>query len=73
MEDIRNKLDLIMQKLDLINSGDKWMDIKAVCQYTKLSPATIYNNLGSGKLKSNNRGGKHLFRKVWIDEFLETR
>ena len=70
---IIQKLDMIISKLDNLSAGDRWMDIKAVCQYTGLSAATIYNNLAAGKLESNNRSGKHLFRKSWIDDFLESK
>ncbi len=52
------------------NIFDKWLDLKDVCEYTKLSSSTIHRLIQKGKLKVSKKTGKNLFKKEWVDNFL---
>ena len=52
------------------NIFDKWLSLKDVCEYSGLSSSTSYRAILKGELKVSNKTGKHLFKKVWIDNFL---
>lgn len=52
------------------NIQDQWLSQKDVCDYTGLSPSTIYRATLRGELKVSKRTGKNLFRKSWVDSFL---
>lgn len=52
------------------NIQDQWLTQKDVCDYTGLSPSTIYRATLRGELKVSKRTGKNLFRKSWVDNFL---
>ena len=49
---------------------DSWLTVRDVCEYTNLSPSTIYRATQLGNLKVSKRTGKNLFRREWIDRFL---
>ena len=53
------------------NIKDQWLTLKDVCDYTGLSPSTIYRATHRGELKVSKRTGKNLFRRSWIDRFLK--
>jgi excisionase family DNA binding protein len=48
-----------------------WLTVKDVCRYTKLSPSTIFRATQRGVLKVSKKTGKNLFRREWIDNFLD--
>ena len=52
------------------NIQDQWLTQKDVCDYTGLSPSTIYRATLRGELKVSKRTGKNLFRRSWVDNFL---
>ena len=52
------------------NINDQWLALKDVCEYTGLSPSTIYRATQKGELKVSKKTGKNLFRREWIDNFL---
>ena len=53
------------------NIQDQWLTLKEVCAYTGLSPSTIHRSTQSGALKVSKKTGKNLFRREWIDRFLD--
>ena len=53
------------------NIFDQWLGIKDVCDYTGLSSSTLYRAMQRGELKVSKKIGKNLFRKEWVDKFLE--
>ena len=53
------------------NINDQWLALKDVCHYTGLSPSTIYRATQRGELKVSKKIRKNLFRKEWVDRFLE--
>ncbi len=53
------------------NIKDQWLTLKDVCAYTGLSASTIYRSTQRGALKVSKTTGKNLFRKEWVDTFLE--
>ena len=52
------------------NIQDQWLSQKDVCDYTGLSPSTIYRATLRGELKVSKKTGKNLFRRSWVDTFL---
>ena len=67
--EIINQLKDIQQTLNS-DSDDIWMSVKDVCQYSKLSCATIHRATKRGSLKVSKTTGKNLFKKAWVDSFL---
>ena len=49
---------------------NRWLTIKDVSQYTNLSASTIHRAIQKGELKVSKKTGKNLFKKEWIDGFL---
>jgi len=66
-------IDQLKSILNLHSSESKkgWLTLKDVCEYTKLSSSTIYRSIRRGELKVSKKTGKNLFRKEWVDQFLE--
>jgi excisionase family DNA binding protein len=52
---------------------DRWMDTHQVSAYTGLSDTTIKRAVYSGSLRVSRVTGKHLFRRSWVDRWLEER
>ena len=52
------------------NIFDKWLALKDVCEYTGLSASTLHRAIIKGELKVSKKTGKNLFKKEWIDNFL---
>jgi len=52
------------------NITDQWLALKDVCDYTGLSPSTIFRATQKGMLKVSKKTGKNLYRKEWVDRFL---
>ena len=48
----------------------RWLDIKAVCDYTTLSPSTIRRAVYLGALKASRVTGKMLFKASEVDRWL---
>ena len=69
-QEIINELDeLIIQ--DKIRRLEKpWMDIKKVARYSSTSISTIRRAVATGRLKTSKVTGKLLFKKEWVDGWL---
>ena len=67
---ILDKLIAIEKKLD---NGDikNWLDINRAVEYSSLSETVIGRLIKQGRLKVSTATGKRLFKKVWLDTFLE--
>jgi len=48
-----------------------WLSAKDVCAYTGLGYSTLNRSINKGKIRVSKITGKNLFRKKWIDNFLE--
>jgi len=55
-----------------IDSKEKWLDMREICAYTSLSESTIRRAVATGTLKSSKTTGKLLFKRCWVDQWLET-
>ena len=68
----------IINRLDEYNAwaGEKlwlekpWMDIKKTARYSSTSVSTIRRAVASGRLKTSKVTGKLLFKKEWVDGWL---
>ena len=65
IEQLRKKID---DKL-----LDRWFSTKEVCQYTGLSVKTVFRAIRLGSLKVSRGTGKNLFRRSWVDKWIEGR
>ncbi|MEE9189604.1 MAG: helix-turn-helix domain-containing protein [Candidatus Neomarinimicrobiota bacterium] len=50
--------------------GDPWMNIKEVCRYCCLSESTVRRAIQRGELKVSPSTGRNIFRKSWVDRWL---
>lgn len=66
LEEIKELKKLIQNKL-----ADRWLSLREVCDYTNLSPSTLRRAINKGELKSSKKTGKLMFKRSWIDNFLE--
>ncbi len=68
---------IIIEKLDEIKQilnnqiPDKWLTMKELKKYTGLSNSTILRSTIKGTLKVSKSTGKNLFKKSWVDRWLE--
>ena len=75
MEDILyhnlvERLDRIEKKMD--NRVLKnWLSITDVTQATGYSKSTINRAIKTGELKSVKNSGKRMFRKEWVDRWIQ--
>jgi excisionase family DNA binding protein len=51
--------------------NEKYLTKKEVKEYTTLSYTILNRGIKSGKLKSVFKGNRHLFKKEWVDKWLE--
>ena len=66
---IKEQLDRIVQKLDG-NIKKDWLTTLNVVSETGLSLSTINRAIKSGQLKVSRNTGKNMFRKEWVDKWL---
>jgi len=66
---IKEQLDRIEQKLDG-NIKKDWLTTLNVVSETGLSLSTINRAIKSGQLKVSRNTGKNMFRKEWVDKWL---
>tara|TARA_Y100000590_G_C15052111_1_gene763098 strand:+ start:75 stop:293 length:219 start_codon:yes stop_codon:yes gene_type:complete len=52
------------------NISNRWLNINDVCKYCRLSKSTINRAIIRGELKVSKKTGKNLFKKEWVDRFL---
>ena len=52
------------------NISNRWLNINDVCKYARLSKSTINRAIIKGELKVSKKTGKNLFKKEWVDRFL---
>lgn len=68
---------IIIRKLDeiltILNNQvpDKWLTMIELKKYTGLSDSTILRSTIKGTLKVSKSTGKNLFKKSWVDRWLE--
>jgi|TARA_B100000315_G_scaffold142597_1_gene131606 excisionase family DNA binding protein len=67
---ILKRLAIIEEKVEK-NIPDRWLTTKEVCQYTSLSPRTVFRAIANGHLKVSKATGKNLFRRFWVDNWIE--
>ena len=64
------KLDKILKDIST-SQNQQWMNLNDACNYTRLGKSTIHRAIQKGELRVSKATGKLLFRKSWIDRFLE--
>ena len=69
---IIERLDRIEKKIDE-KLSDKWMNTKDVAKYTTLSIQTIHRGIRKGELKVTKGTGKNLFKRSWVDRWVQDR
>ena len=69
---IIERLERIEAKLDKIHI-DNWMTTKEVAIYTTLSIQTIHRGIRKGELKVAKGTGKNLFKRSWVDRWVQNR
>jgi len=67
---IIDSLNRIEKKLDN-KFNNRWVDLKAACEYCDLSAATLIRNKKSGRLKCSKPAGKLMFKIEWLDKWME--
>ena len=66
----------IIERLDKIETlieektKDKWLNLMQACDYCQLSASSLRRSTASGSLKVSKVAGKLLFRKQWLDKWL---
>jgi len=53
--------------------GDYWLSTKEAESYTSVSSKTLSRAITRGKLKVSQATGKNLFKKSWVDRWLENK
>ena len=69
---IMERFDTLEDKID-DKLGDRWLSTNEASQYSGLSYKTIHRAIRSGSLKVSQTTGKNLFRKSWLDRWIEGR
>ncbi len=68
----------ILEKLDRIertissDHQERWINIKGVSTYSSLSIPKIRRAVAKGELKVSRSAGKLLFKKAWVDKWLNS-
>ncbi len=65
----KDKLDELLA-LVKGKQSDYWMDINETVRYTKLSKSSLRRATQKGVLRVSKRTGKNLFKKSWVDRWL---
>ncbi len=68
---VLEKLNELAEKID-DKLGDRWLTMQEVSRYTGLSQRTLHRAILKGTLRVSQATGKNLFRRSWIDEWLES-
>jgi len=72
MDDLFNlleRLERIEKKLDN-KFNNRWVDLKAACDYCDLSATTLMRAKRSGRLKCSKPAGKLMFKIEWLDKWM---
>jgi len=67
---IIDSLNRIEKKLDN-KFNNRWVDLKAACDYCGLSASTIRRYIRSGQLRCSKPSGKLMFKIEWLDKWME--
>ncbi len=68
--------NIVIQKLNNIleilerDHLNNWMTLKQVIDYTMCSASTLHRVIRMNKLRVSKKTGKLLFRRQWVDEWL---
>ena len=71
-----NEMLPIIERLDELKklienkNPDKWLSLREIARYSGLSESTIRRLVSSGRLRVSKKLGKLMFRRSWIDRFL---
>lgn len=69
---IKEQLERIDEKIDK-KISHRWLTTREVCKYTGLSNKTVFRAIQKGSLKVSQGTGKNLFRRSWVDRWVEGR
>lgn len=56
---------------DRAEAADLWMDVGESAEYLRCKPQRIYDLVSQARLEHRKDGRRLLFRRSWIDEYLE--
>ncbi len=73
MEDIvKWKLEDLIERIEamIADSNQGWLNIHGVAKYTSLSIPKIRRAVKDGELKFSKEGGRLLFKRKWVDQWL---
>jgi excisionase family DNA binding protein len=71
MNEILQQLTELTKLIKIRIPGD-WMSIKDVMEMSKLSDSTIRRAIRTKSLKYRKTTGKYLFKRNWVEEWLNT-
>ena len=66
-------LEILKELKDLIeaNSYPPVMDMKKSAEYLSVSYSTLAREARLGRVRAKDMGGKKLFKREWLDEWME--
>tara|TARA_R110002020_G_scaffold283117_1_gene498817 strand:- start:1400 stop:1627 length:228 start_codon:yes stop_codon:yes gene_type:complete len=64
-EDLLDKIETMIS-----DSSDGWLNINGVAKYTSLSIPKIRRAVKDGELKFSKEGGRLLFKRKWVEQWL---
>jgi len=64
-EDLLDKIETMIS-----DSSEGWLNINGVAKYTSLSIPKIRRAVKDGELKSSKEGGRLLFKRKWVEQWL---
>ena len=69
---VNQKLEKVLSRIEKINGAElkPWMNLHDASNYTTLSRIKIRRACMAGELKVSRATGKLLFRKEWLDRWL---
>ena len=69
---VNQKLEKVLSRIEKINGAElkPWMNLHDACNYTTLSRIKLRRASAAGELKVSRATNKLLFRKEWLDDWL---
>jgi excisionase family DNA binding protein len=52
-------------------AASAWLDVAEAAAYMRCSKQRVYDLSASGRLRTGKDGSRSLFRREWLDEYLE--
>lgn len=69
-------VERIAQRVVALSAGsspaDPWLDVDEAAEHLRARPQRLYDLVSTGRLKPAKDGRRLLFRRSWIDSYLES-